>query len=122
MGLFPDGPFGDEVGSGRSVTTEEDVQVIVLVRPDDGAVVVIRFACFRKPDGFGENPFVRVVGNQHRVSLALVVLGRAGVPVVHYEKITLDENRLRALPDIVQHLELAILSEGDDFGEEKASA
>ena len=116
VGLFPDGPIGDEVGSGRSVTTKEDVQMIVLVRPDDGTEVVIRFALCRKPDGFGENPFRRVVGNEHRESLALFVLSRAGVSVVHYEKIALDENRLRALPGIVKHLELAILSERDDFG------
>ena len=97
------------------MTSVKDVKVIILVRPKDRAEVVVGFAFFRKPDGFGENPFGRVVGNEHRVSLALVVLGRAGIPVVHYEKIAFYENRLRALPGIVKHLELAILSKGDDF-------
>lgn len=105
---FANRSFRDEMGAGRPVATKENVQEIILIRPNDRAEVVIGFCCFREPDGAGENPFGRVIGNEHGVGLALLVLGRGGIPVVYDVKPALQENRLGTLPTIVEHLELAL--------------
>ena len=76
---------------------------------------MVRFAFFREPDGAGENTFGRVIANEHGVGLALLVLSRGGVPVVDHVKSALQEDRLRTLPTIVEHLELATLPERDQW-------
>ena len=59
----------------------------------------------------GEASILRVVGDQRWVGFGLAVFGRLRIPVVYDIELIVQENRLRTLSAIIQHLEFSVLTE-----------
>ena len=93
----------------RFVTAVKHVEVVAFVGPNDGTEMMIRVARSQLPR-LGESARGRVVGDPHRPCAAFVVVRLFRFAVVDNVKPPFDEDRLRPLPSVVEHLELATLT------------
>ena len=98
------------MGARSFVATEEDMQAIIFIRPDDRAVMMVAATLLPKSNRLGEASILRVIDDQHGIGIAFAILGGLDIPVVYDIEPILQVNRLRPLPAIVEHLEFSAVS------------
>ena len=93
------------------VAAVKDMQVVLLVGPDDGTEMMIGVAR-TKAGRLGEGAPLWIVNEEHGAGAALAIFAGGGVPVVDKEEPVLEVDRLRPLPAIVEHFEFSGFTEG----------
>ena len=84
---------------------------IIFIGPDDGAVMMVSAVFLSQSNRLGEASVPWIISDQQWVGFGFAVPGRLRIPVVYDIELIVQENRLRALSAIIQHLEFSVLTE-----------
>ncbi|PHS04744.1 MAG: hypothetical protein COA78_16105 [Blastopirellula sp.] len=84
------------------------MQIVTGISPNNRAVVMIATILLRESNRFGETSILRIISDQHGIRFPLATLPWLGVSIINDVKSVVQEDRLRSLSAIVEHLDLTI--------------
>ena len=85
----------------------QHMQVVRFISPYNWAVMVIG-TLRTDTHGFREFPRLRIIAYEHWIGIPLAILRRTRVTVVDNVQTTVQQDRLRSLPCVVEHIAFSI--------------